>query len=339
MKSSWVWLAGGFLLTACGGDSEAPAPAPVRAQGDRLTIRLNQIPQLKPVAAEVATRDQADARAQIGGTLVELRVREGDQVSKGQLIGRVVDTRIGYETSAYAAQAAAAAAQAEVARAELSRIQYLYRRGVYAKARLDQAQAAARSADARVRAAQSLRGASAAAAGQGAILAPASGRVLRADVPQGSVVAPGSSIATITAGPPLLRLDLPESLARQLGSGASVIVKDDGELGGSRGTIVQRYPAVSGGRVRTDAAVAGLTTDLVGRRVSVLVEVGSRPGIVVPRRFVSTRFGTDYVDLLSKNGSAASVPVQTAPVGDATSVEILSGVAAGDVLVAGTRRR
>ena len=169
------------------------------------------------------------------GRVELLKVREGDSVAKGQMIARVVDSRLGYETNAYAAQAAAAVARAEAARAELSRIDYLYRRGVYAKARLDEAQAAARSADAQVRAAQSQRSASAAVARQGAILAPAAGRVLRADIPQGSVVAPGTSVATITAGPPLLKLDLPESLARQLGKGAEVTIRDADELDGRRG--------------------------------------------------------------------------------------------------------
>ena len=334
MARSWGWLAGALLLASCGGGApEAPAPRP--AQGEKLTVRQSEVPQLKPLAAEIATRDQAEALARIPGTLVELSVREGDQVAKGQVIGRVVDSRLGYETGAYEAQAAAASAQAEAARAELSRIDYLYKRGVYAKARLDQAQAAARSADAQVRAARAQRSASAAVAGQGMILAPTSGRVLRADVPQGSVVAPGMSVATITAGPPLLRVEVPDSLARQLRKGASVTIQDEGELNGRRGTVVQLYPAVYGGRVRADVEVAGLPTDLVGRRVSALVDIGTHPGIVVPRRFVSTRFGIDYVDLVAKDGSAASVPVQTAPASDPALVEILSGVAAGDVLVAG----
>lgn len=330
---TWTGLAGALLLAACGG-GEPQVSAPVPAQGERLTVQPGSIPQLKPLAAEIATRDQAEALVRISGTLVQLTVREGDQVTKGQVIGRVVDTRLGYETSALDAQVAAASAQAEAARAELSRIDYLHRRGVYAKARLDQAQATARSADAQVRAARAQRSASAAVAGQGIIVAPASGRVLRADIPQGSVVAPGMSVATITVGPPLLRLDVPESLARQLRKGAGVTIQEEGELAGKRGTIVQLYPAVAGGRVRADVEVAGLSTDLVGRRVSVLVDVGAHLGIVVPRRFVSTRFGIDYVDLVAKGGSATPVPVQTAPTSDPAQLEILSGVSAGDVLVA-----
>ncbi|UZK70585.1 efflux RND transporter periplasmic adaptor subunit [Sphingomonas sp. S1-29] len=341
MTRTGTSLAVMLLLAACGSGTEPAAEpaAPRVAQGERLTVRSSQIAQRKPLAAEVATRDQAEAMTRIPGTLVQLTVREGDQVRKGQVIGRVVDSRLGFETSAFEGQAAAAAAQAEAAGAELSRIRYLHQRGVYAQARLDQAQAAARSADAQLRAARSQRSASAAGAAQGTIVAPATGRVLRADIPEGSAVAAGMSVATVTAGPPLLRLDVPESLAGQLRRGAIVTIEDEGALDGRRGTIVQLYPAVSGGRLRADVDVAGLSTDLVGRRVSVMIDVGTHPGIVVPRRFVSTRFGIDYVDLLAKDGSAASVPVQTAPTGDPANVEILSGASAGDVLVAGGAAR
>jgi multidrug efflux pump subunit AcrA (membrane-fusion protein) len=80
--------------------------------------------------------------------------------------------------------------------------------------------------------------------------------------------------------------------------------------------------------------VPGLTADFVGRRVSVLLDVGSRTGITLPRRFVTNRFGIDYVELAANDGSAIPVPVQTAPTSDPAQVEVLSGVSNGDVVVA-----
>lgn len=325
--------AAALLLTACGG-GEPQVTAPPPATGERLTVQPAEITQLKPLAGEITTRKQAEALARIPGILVQLSVREGDQVTKGELIGRVVETRLGFLTSAFDAQIAAASAQAENARAELNRVQYLYDRGVYAKARLDQAQASARAAEAEVSSARSQRSASAALAGEGAVLAPEAGRILRADVPQGSAVTAGMSVATITAGQPLLRLDVPESLVPQLHVGSGVEIHDESDLDGRRGTVVQVYPAIAGGRVRADVEVPGLTADFVGRRVSVLVDVGTRRGITLPHRFISTRFGVDYVRLVGKDGSASWVPVQTASTADANQIEILSGVSPGDVLVA-----
>ena len=323
-----------LLLAACGGDGK-PESAPVRAvSGERLTVKSAEVMQSKPLAGEITTRKQAEALARIPGILVELNVHEGDAVSKGQLIGRVVETRLDYETRAYDAQTAAASAEAENARAELERVKFLFDRGFFAKSRLDQAQAAYRSAQAQVEAARSQHAASVALVAEGAVLAPATGRVLKADVPQGSAVTAGMSVATITAGPPVLRLNVPESLAGQLRVGATIKVQDQSELNGRGGTVVQVYPAVSAGRIRADAEVPGLTADLVGRRVSVLLDVGSRGGITVPKRFLTNRFGIDYVDLAAADGSASWVPVQTAPASDPGQVEIISGVSNGDILIA-----
>lgn len=339
MVRNGMLLLATLVLSACGGAEQAPAPPPKPAAAERLTVVRGDIPQLKPLAAEIATHNQAEALARIGGTLVELRVREGDEVRKGEPIARVVDSRIGYETKAYAAQISAAIAQAAQAQSNLDRVRTLYGKGFVAKAGLDLAVATARTSDAQVAAARAQRSASAENAAQGMILAPASGRVLKAQVPQGSVVMPGMSVATITAGQPLLRIDVPQSLAPDLRVGATVLVRDQVDLGDRAGRVVQLYPAVSGGRVRADAEVPGLTTNLVGRRITVLVDVGNRRGIVVPQRFVSTRYGIDYVDLVSKDGMVMSVPVQTAPTNDPARIELLSGVSPDDVLLAGAITR
>ena len=46
------------------------------------------------------------------GILTTLTVREGDTVAKGQVIGRIVDSQLGFQAGAYGAQAAVAQAQA-----------------------------------------------------------------------------------------------------------------------------------------------------------------------------------------------------------------------------------
>ena len=327
-------LVGAALLALAGCSSEKAAPPVVAAMpaGRQLKLVPTNIADVKAVAGEITSRDQAEARARIPGTLASLTVRAGDSVTRGQRIGTVVDARLGYETSALGAQLGAAQAEAVRARAELGRIDDLYRNKVYAKARLDAAVAMSRSADARVTAARAQQDASASMVGQGVIVAPASGRVLRADIPAGSVVSPGQSVATITAGPPVLRITLPESLAGTLRVGAAVTVTDsDAPAGARQGRVVQVYPAIVGGQVMADASLAGLSERFIGRRVGASIETGRRNAIVVPRRFVTTRFGVDYVDVVS-GGQASAVPVQITPVAGTDSVEILSGVGAGDTL-------
>ncbi len=318
-------------LSACGTEEEAPAPAKNASMGAPFIVRAAEVPQWTPVSAEVSTVDQAQALARIPGILTALTVFDGDYVRKGQAIGRIVDSSLGYQSGAYAAQAAAAQAQAVQSASELNRVKFLYDNGVYAKARLDQAKAAAAAAEAQVRAFRQQQSSVAAVAAQGAVLAPASGRVLTADVTAGSAVAPGTVIATITSGPVVLRLELPESLSRNVHAGTAVRATLDGAE--VRGTIWRVYPSVVAGQVRADARVAGLSDRLIGRRVAAHVETGRQSALLVPSRYISTRYGIDTVNLRAQ-GRIANVPVQVAARPEPGQVEILSGVSAGDTLVA-----
>jgi len=322
-------LAGG--LSACGGEPEFAATAPPR--GERLTVAEALIDAVKPASAVVASRDLGEARARIPGTLTQLNVREGDTVRQGQVIGVVVDNRVGLETAAFGAQVAAAEAEAARARAELARIQILFDKGIYAQARLDQSLAASQAANAQVRAARAVRSASAETGAQGRILAPTSGRVLAADVPAGSVVSAGQSVATITAGPLVLRLELPEAQGRNLRVGQSVVVSSEDLPGVSAGTIAQVYPASTAGQTTADIAAPGLSSDRVGQRVTVQVPVGQRRALVIPRRVVSTRYGIDFVRTVDRAGRVSEAPVQLGGPAGEGRVEVLSGLAAGDVVL------
>ncbi|MFD1189411.1 efflux RND transporter periplasmic adaptor subunit, partial [Phenylobacterium conjunctum] len=177
------------------------------------------------------------------------------------------------------------------------------------------------------------RGASAELAGQGAILAPAAGRVLTASVPVGSVVMPGQSLAQITAGPLVVRIEVPDADAATLKVGQAVTL-DPADLGGAvtQGQITQIYPAVAGGQVKADVTAPNLPANLIGRRVRASVAIGERQAIVVPRRYVSTRFGIDYVRLVAKDGAVTEAPVQTTAGPNASTLEVLSGLHEGDVL-------
>jgi RND family efflux transporter MFP subunit len=329
-----------LALAACGRkepEAKAPAQAPVAG---RIKVEARPVHDLKPVSAELTTRDMAEARSRIGGLLVSLSVKEGDLVRRGQPIALVRDDRIGLLTGAYDAQAAAAAAEAARAEADLGRIRTLFDQGVYAHARLDQAEAQAKAARAQLAAARAQRAASAELGAQGAVLAPADGRVLLAETPVGSVVAAGQSLARITAGPPVIRISLPEAQARALKPGDIVKLSPE-DLDGqtSEGIITEVYPSVGGGQTTADVSAARLPGDQVGRRVRAWVSLGQRQALVLPRSHVATRYGVDYVALVRADGSVGEIPVQTAPGPSPAEVEILSGLKAGDVVApAGTLR-
>jgi RND family efflux transporter MFP subunit len=322
-----------LLLGACG-ETKPAASVPMTAPAaGRLTVRTQTVADLKPVPATLTTRDMAEARARISGVLVSLAVKEGDIVRRGQMIARVNDDRLALQTGAFDAQVNAAAAEADRAQADLTRTRNLFSHGVYAQARLDQVEAQSKAANANLAAARAQRGASAELGAQGAILAPAAGRVLVADVPVGSVVMPGQSIARITAGPMVVRIELPEGQARALRVGDIVqLTAEDLRGVASQGTIIQVYPSITGGQVTADVTAPNLPQDLIGQRVRAQIKIGERQALVVPRSYIVTRFGVDYARLVLMDGSLSETPVQTSAGPTAQTVEVLSGLRAGDVL-------
>lgn len=317
-------------LSACG-SSDTPEQA-VAFKGETLTVAPKVITDMKPLAATLTTRQMSEATARVSGILTALKVREGDVVTQGQIIGFVQDQKLSLQTGAYDQAAVAAEAQASLARAALGRTQTLFNKGIYAQAKLDQDKAAAAAADANVRAARAQAAASGEGARQGAILSPGSGRVIHATVPVGSVVMAGQSVATITAGNRVVRIELPEGQGRTLSIGQSITLDSNGTR--ATGTITEIYPSVTAGQILADVTAVGLDDVAIGQTVVAYVGVGQRKAVIVPKRFIVTRYGLDYVRIVQKTGSVLETTVQTAPTADPDEIEVLGGLTAGDRVAA-----
>jgi hypothetical protein len=164
--------------------------------------------------------------------------------------------------------------------------------------------------------------------------------VLDVPVTLGAVVLPGEAVASIAAESYVLRLSLPERHARFIAEGDEVRV-DESALGGGEprtGRIMQVYPRITDGRVIADASVEGLGDFFVGERIRVWVETDRREALIAPARLLRTRHGVDFARVRSPDGEAAEVRVQRGPPAEVEgveeAVEVLSGLAPGDRLVA-----
>lgn len=308
--------------------------SPAVAAGEPLSIEPVQIQDRKAVFATVESIDQLAARARIGGTIAELTVDEGDMVEAGQRIAVVGDEKLALQMNAIDARVASLQAQLNQARTDLDRAEQLRRQGVIPQARLDEARTQVRVLERTVESARAERSVVAEQADQGAVLAPAPGRVLSVPVQDGSVVMPGETIAVIAADSYILRMELPERHARFLKEGDAVQVGPRGleETTATadlrEGRIVQVYPRLTNGRVVADVEVAGLGDFFVGERALVYVSTGERRTFVVPEDYLHRRWGLTYATL----ADGTEIVVQPGqPV--AGGIEILSGVRPGDTLL------
>ncbi len=302
------------------------------------TVAPKSVADEKAVFATVESANVVPARARIGGTVAALAVKEGDAVTRGQIIATVGDEKLALQMKSLDAQISALEAQVAQAQTDFTRAEDLFSRGTVPKTTLDQARTALNVASNTLKARTAERSVIQQQVTEGNVLAPTSGRVLKVPLTTGTVILPGETVATIAEQNFILRLRVPERHARFLKSGDSVRLDGEelGKGGAQFGTIKLIYPQIEDGRVIADAAVAELGDYFVGERIRVWVSAGERDSIIVPGVFITTRFGIDYARV-RKGNETIDVPVQRGrelPRPDMPdALEILSGLNSGDVLV------
>ena len=322
-----------LALVGCGGEPEAQAPV-VQTEA-AFVVEAAIVRGMKPAFAQVDSVDAVSARARIGGTIAELRVREGAEVARGDVIAVITDARLPLQAQAEGAQAEAVAAQLAQARSDLARYETLHADGFYPTQRLEQQRAQVRALEDQVVAARSQRAVTVETRSQGAVLAPVSGKVLRVPARRGGVVAAGEEIALVGSAY-VLKLRLPERHAGLLQEGGTIDVELT-EGSRAKGRVRKIYPALEDGRVEADIDVDGLADRIFGERVRVWTPSDERRAIIVPQAYLALRYGVDFARVQSADGTVHEIVVRRGePVeapGVANAVEILSGLAPGDRIV------
>lgn len=301
------------------------------ASAGSVVVTPETVPEWKAVYGRVEARDTIPARARLGGTLVELGVSAGDVVKAGQRIGLVRDDKIDFQVAALAAQLKALQAQLQNAENELARGQTLVERGVATAQRLDQLRTQADVFRNQIVATEAQRQIVLQQGGEGAVLAPADGRVLAVPVTRGAVVMAGEAIATIGGGGFFLRLAIPERHAGLLTAGARLTVETGAGGATAEGRLAKIYPRIANGRVVADVEVPDLPTAFVDARLLVRVQIGERRGLFVPAAAVSSRSGLDFLKVRT-GGEVIERAVVLGGRADGR-VEILTGLAAGEEVV------
>jgi multidrug efflux system membrane fusion protein len=294
-------------------------------------VEPRPVDDLKAVIATVEPGRLLTARARIGGIVEQLKTKEGQAVEAGAEIALVADQKLLLQVRGLDQRIKSQQATRDQARADAERYQELLRRGAGTQTQADQARTALDVSERVLSALNADRDVIVQQMTEGAVLAPGKGRVITVPVVEGQVVMPGETIATVAVDGYILRLQLPERHARALRAGDSVLIAERGDASSAqqKGTVRIVYPDIQGGRVIADVDVDGLANYFVGERTRVLVPTGQRQAIFIPRSALTIRAGIWFVRL--KDGQ--DVPVQPGEV-RGSEIEILSGLRAGDVVVA-----
>lgn len=310
-----------------------------RAPAAEFVIEPVTVPIMKSVFGQVRSRDLLPARARIGGTIVVIAVEEGDQVTGGDVIASVVDAKLALQLDALAARMKALTAQLDNAKTNLARAEELFERGTIPKNRLDENRTQVDVLTNEFNAIEADRAVIVQQSREGAVAAPASGRVLSVPVTEGSVILPGETVATIAGGGYFLRLSLPERHAAGIAEGHDVIVNRRGLAGDQAasaitGRLAKVYPEIEDGRVFADVEVEGLGDFFVGERTLVSIPIGAREILAVPPGAIVARHGLDFVTLIHDGAATevAVIPGETFSIAAGPRTEILTGLRVGDTV-------
>ncbi|RUV86686.1 efflux RND transporter periplasmic adaptor subunit [Mesorhizobium sp. M1A.F.Ca.IN.022.07.1.1] len=313
----------------------------VDARAAEFLVKATTVTEMKAVYGQVESRTILPARARISGTVSSIRVTEGAQVGKGDVIATVVDDKLALQLRAADAKIAALNSQLDSARTDLQRSQDLLAKGAAAQSRVDAAKTQFDVVTNQLAAAIAEKAVIEQTAKEGDILAPADGRVLTVPVAAGSVIVAGEPVARVASGQYYLRLSLPERHAVEITEGARVDIGERGKgtnagfVKAGEGRIAKVYPEIENGRVIADVEVADIGTYFVNERTLVSIPVAKRTMLGVPPEALRIAHGIDYVTVETAEGPLDVAVVRGGTFQDSgqTRVEILSGLADGDKVV------
>jgi RND family efflux transporter MFP subunit len=336
------------LVSACGGDGEAPqaaAPPPSVRVGAESVARadVREISTGPILSGQLAAERQATVRAEVGGSIVNVSVEEGERVGRGQLLARI-EARDLTEAAASAAVAVKAAENAlALARSELQRTEMLVKGGALAERDLDTARNAVATAESELAAARARQTSARQELADTSIRAPIGGVVSRRAVNGGDVVQPGAEIVTII-DPSSMRLEaaIPADRIGEVRVGAPVRFEVRGYPGQTFTGRVERISPAADPATR-QVPIFVTIPNAGGRLIAGLFAEGRvsserRRALVVPASAVGTTGDQATVTRVS-GGKAERVNV-TLGLRDPESelVEIKSGLTEGDLVLTGASR-
>jgi membrane fusion protein (multidrug efflux system) len=335
-----------LIAAACSSaeaDKSAPAataPSAVQVGSENVVVvKRDTIVSGPIISGELQPAQEATIRAELGGSVTQVAVEEGQSVRVGALLGRIEAQTLEDARLSAASAVRSAENQLAVAQRELERSEKLVSAGAVAARELDLAKNSVTAADAQLADAKARLVAATKQLSNAVIRSPINGVVARRTVNRGDIVMSGTELFVVI-DPSSMRLEasVPSESLSELQLGARVDF------------TVRGYDQRFEGRVDRIAPQADPTTRQVpiyvaipnqgGRLVAGLYAEGrvvrqSAEGLVVPWNAVNTT-GTPAWALRVKDGKTERVDVTLGLRDQRTErVQVASGVAEGDILLRG----
>lgn len=327
----------------------AGASAPVRAvelvPSDLAVARRVELVRTLAVSGSIKAVNSAVVKAKVAAEVRELRLREGDPVTAGEVFGHLDDTEFRWRLRQAEDQAAAARAQLEIAERALANNRALVDQGFISRTALDTSIASADGARASLQAALAAAEIARKAVRDTELRAPIGGLVSQRLVQPGERVAVEARLVEIVD---LSRLELEAAVAPQdvvsLRVGQPARLQIDGLAQPVPATVARISPAAQAG---TRAVLAYLAVQAgAGLRhglfATASIELDRRAALVIPAAAVREDRARPMA-LVAERGRVAAREVRLGATGEAdfgrgreAAVEVLQGIAEGETVLRAT---
>lgn len=358
-----VWFLGSSLIAAgCGASTTTQAapenttPAPAVVDITTVTAATGTVESALEISGTLTPLSRVAIKPKLPGTIERMMVDIGDAVTIGQTIATIDRREIDAQADAAVASVAVGKAALENAEAALAsavleydRAKNLFDKGALPRQRLDGAQTAHRSAVAqRDLAAANLAQAEAAlrrareVQKNATITSPVTGYVVERNYDAGAI--PGDKPVVVVADMRQMKLEagVSELEAGRMRVGMKATVAVQAKPGQAyEGQLAAIAPEVDerNRHFKVDVRVPNANRALLSGMYATarIVEATATNAVLVPKDAVMTQNGTRVVQKVQ--GDTLSTVVVTEGLSDGSRVQILTGLAAGDTVMADARRQ
>lgn len=330
------------LATACGRDTAESTSGKVAGQstGATLTVRDTTITGTFEAAGVAEPVQRATLSTKLMGSVTQVLVREGDRVSKGQLLARIDARDVEAKRAQVDAGIAGAEAMYQDAQTQVARFRALYADSAATRFQLEQVETGLARAEAGLRTARASRDELNAIGDYAEIRAPFSGVVTQRYVDPGAFAAPGAPIVEVQDASRLrVSVTVAPHVASALKSGQSLDAAIEGHA--ARAVIEGAVPAPAGAVYTVNALVENPKQEFMsGSAATLRIPDGTRSAILIPATALVQEGDLTGVRV-TVGGTTALRWVKiggqcVAPSGAPACVEVLSGLNAGDEIVVGS---
>lgn len=295
------------------------------------TVTMDKVKRLSEISAVLEANEETIVSFEVPGRLLEMRYKEGDQVTAGTVLARINAT----EYSIQVAQADAGVNKSQVAYQQalqdFERVEQLYQAGAVSQSEYEKVYDRLQVAEEDYTQARE----SARLLGQNKtqLVAPISGTILAKHITQGQTTAAGSPVYSLGRLNPLKAvLPVPDKDLSKWREGDIVTLNlYDQER---QGQVVQIYPATNRGTgtVGVEVTIPNPEHNWLPGQVVMAKRTETREGLYVPVSAVINRGEEKPFVFLALNGKAVKRSVTIGELfGD--NMEITSGLKAGDKIV------